>query len=157
MSKIRFSIVAVVLVAVAFAACGGSDAPSKSDYIAKADASCKKNDAETKQLGQELNTALDSGDFAGAAAAAQKALDSSAANLEEIKSMDRPDGSSEELDAIFTSAQKSFDQIDVLIAAIKSGDGNAIRAEATKITPLTDATSKQATEFGFKACGVSTN
>ena len=157
MPKIKFSIVAIVLAAVALAACGGSDAPSKSDYIAKADASCKKNDAETKQLGEQLNAQLSKGDFAAAAATAQKGLESSKANFDEVKNMDRPDGTSDQLDAVFTSAQKGFDQLSATITAIKSGNVQSIQAEAAKVTALTTATSKLATEFGFKSCGVSTS
>jgi hypothetical protein len=143
MPRIAIPVVVLALGAsVAFAACGGdsgTSAPTKAEYIAKADAICKKGDdainAEAqKQFGNKPPTDAQVTTFTH---------DVSLPNIEkqrdDLKALDKPKGDEKELDALYTSLDKSID-------TANNTDGSLDQS-------IFAATNAKAKAYGFKNCG----
>jgi hypothetical protein len=137
----RLALPAVLLaltVPVAFAACGSSSsAPSKSEYITKADGVCKKaND----KINADAQKAIGSSPTPAQVAAYQKdkVLPALEQESSDLKALDKPKNDGSTIDAIYSS-------LDAAIAKSKS-------TGKLDNTTFADANTK-AKAYGLKVCG----
>ncbi len=161
MVKASITSISVVALMVLLAACGSSDTktatasgPSKADYIAEADTSCKVANATVETSTAEVTGDITKGDFVAAAAATQKILETQQASLDAVKALPRPSGSDAELNALFAAQDKTFVAVAAFIEVIKGGNISEILAGSQKALPLQSAAEELAKKFGFKSCAI---
>src|SRR5215207_1712935 len=141
----RFALAIAVLALgapLALAACGGdddADNPTKAEYIAQADAICKKGDDQIdaeaqKQFGNQAPTEAQVNTFLR-----EVSLPNIEQQRDDLKALDKPEGDEDELDALYESLDKS-------IETAKNTDGPLDQATFAE-------TNKKAQAYGLKECG----
>jgi hypothetical protein len=144
---VRRSLVLAVC-ALALAGCGGSGGErlSRAEFVAQADAICRKYEARLDALGQPTNVA-------GLRSFADKALPIARAGRDELDDLQPPEELDETYDAWLEQGDEAIDIVERLRDAAQEGD----QAEIGRIAldaQRTDAESNRlGRELGFKQCG----
>lgn len=144
---------AVTALLIAGCGGGGDEAPSKADYIKKADAICQSNDAEAKRLSGQANAQLAAGNFKAGAASLREAADVARKTFNEVKALDLPSDGADQVEALFASSEKGFTSLDETIGVIETGDVPKIKAAVAETAKLNEETDRLAAAFGFQQCG----
>lgn len=141
------SSVAVVALAVALAATagcgGGSDSPTKAEFVKQADAICAKTDKMQKAglaAYQQQNPGSASGEAGQSRAIVEVGLPPIRREAEELAALEAPSGDEEKIDAIVMEIERAIEKSEAN-PGLLLGTGNPF-GQATKL----------ATEYGFKAC-----
>jgi CHASE3 domain sensor protein len=154
---IRYSPLAIVLVSLGLAACGGDDdsasAPSKAEYASNAEKICRDTQKELQSIG---NGAKSPDEVANAI---DKVIDKSKNAADDLVALDRPDGKDGETAKEFSEGfqselnDKIVPALEDLQAALKKKDVQAVQAAAKKLQGLeTSKSDKAARELGATAC-----
>ena len=153
----RYSALAILLVSLGIAACGGDDdsgsAPSKSEYAKNAEKICQDTEKQLENIGdgaerpEEVANAID------------KVIDKGRKAADDLVALERPEGTAGETAEDFSEGFRSElnDQIvpalEDLQAALKKKDVQAVQAAAKKLQDLeTSRSDKAARELGANAC-----
>lgn len=138
----------MTIAALALAGCGGSDdkAPTKAEYIAKADAICKTEGAKSEKAATDAVVALGTEEPTPEqlqTIATEKIVPGLEKQIESLKALDQPDGDSDEINAIYAS-------LDTAVGAAKEDPSSLVGGEGEN--PFADANAK-ALAYGLKECG----
>jgi CHASE3 domain sensor protein len=153
----RYSPLAILLVSLGLAACGGDDdsgsAPTKAEYANNADKICQNTQKELQSIG---NGAKSPDEVANAI---DKVIDKSKNAADDLVALDRPDGKDGEAAKEFSEGFKSelndkiVPALEDLQAALKKKDVQAVQTAAAKLQKLeTSKSDKAARELGATAC-----
>ena len=153
----RYSPLAVLLVSLGIAGCGGDDdsggAPSKAEYAKNAEKICQDTEKELESIGDGAKSPEE------VANAIDKVIDKGRKAADDLVALERPDGQAGETAEDFSEGFRSElnDQIvpalEDLQAALKKKDVQAVQAAAKKLQDLeTSKSDKAARELGATAC-----
>ena len=147
--------VAIPFAALAFAACGGDDKPTKAEFIKNADKVCSDLDARTEKLTQSEPDSVQ--EIAQLARDLKKTAQDA---VKDVRALEVPSGADgdkakEWQDAVASEAEdKLIPAVDELEKAAEANDKEAIVAAAQSIQSLESTKSDQlAKEIGLKECG----
>jgi hypothetical protein len=157
----------LLLCAALLAGCGGdddngSDAPTREEYIARADAFCKKANAEAKQLNERAQAVA--GRERGAKAQLQavapifdEGYEVQRRSLDGFKKIPYPPEDRETIEGLFRAGEQLTALVKDLGEAAEAGDlarFRSISAQQDRIRARTRAIQR---EYGFKECGSGAN
>jgi hypothetical protein len=153
----RYSPLAVLLVSLGLAACGGDDesgsAPSKAEFANNAEKICRDTEKELENIGNGAESPDD------VAAAIDKVIDKSQQAADDLVALERPEGQNGEKAQEFSEGFKSELDDDIvpaledLQAALKKKDVQGVQDAANKLKELeTSKSDKAARELGATAC-----
>jgi hypothetical protein len=151
----RYSPLAVLLVSLGLAACGGDDdsAPTKAEFANNAEKICKDTEKELENIGNGAESPDD------VAAAIDKVIDKSQQAADDLVALERPEGQNGEKAQEFSEGFKSELDDDIvpaledLQAALKKKDVQGVQDAANKLKELeTSKSDKAARELGATAC-----
>ena len=150
---VRITPLALLIVAVGLAACGGDDAPTKEEFANNADRICRETEKEFEQIGQsaespeELVEVLD------------KTVDKAQAAADDLVDLERPEGADGDTAEKFVEGFKSelndklVPAIEDLKQAVKDKDAEAVQEAAQELQQLEASESDRfARELGATAC-----
>jgi hypothetical protein len=125
------------------AGCGGDDAPSKSEYIADADAICKQGDKEIDAAADETFSQNQRPSNAEIVSFGEETvIPNVQGQIDDLRDLTPPDGDEDTVNAIYDSAQEGLDQIEE-DPAVLAGRGADPFAEANRL----------AKDYGLTECG----
>jgi hypothetical protein len=143
----------VLVVGVVASGCGGSDAPSKAEFGAKADKVCANAEKSLSKIGAGAKTRED------VAKAVDKVIDETQNSLDDLKDLDRPDGSAGDAADKFLSAlesdikDKGIPALEKLRDAARSNDQKAAQEAVAQLQAIDSGdTDKLAVAAGAKGC-----
>jgi hypothetical protein len=153
----RYSPLAVLLVSLGLAACGGDDdsgsAPSKAEFANNAEKICRDTEKELENIGNGAESPDD------VAAAIDKVIDETQKAADDLVALERPEGQNGEKAQEFSEGFKSELNDDIvpaledLQAALKKKDVQGVQDAANKLKELeTSKSDKAARELGATAC-----
>jgi CHASE3 domain sensor protein len=153
----RYSPLAILLVSVGLAACGGDDdsgsAPSKAEFANNAEKICRDTEKELENIGNGAESPED------VAKAIDKVIDESRQAADDLVALERPEGQAGQTAEEFSEGFRSElnDQIvpalEDLQAALEKKDVQAVQAAAKKLQDLeTSKSDTAARELGATAC-----
>jgi soluble cytochrome b562 len=153
----RYSPLAILLVSVGLAACGGDDdsgsAPSKAEFANNAEKICRDTEKELENIGNGAESPED------VAKAIDKVIDESRQAADDLVALERPEGEAGQTAEEFSEGFRSElnDQIvpalEDLQAALEKKDVQAVQAAAKKLQDLeTSKSDTAARELGATAC-----
>jgi hypothetical protein len=152
--------VGLVLFGTAFAACGGdggSDAPSKDDFIAQADQICADYTASADAKDAEFQATIDSGDFDGAADLFIETTDEITTSLDEIEAIGIPEGDEETIDEWISLGREQVVIAGEIAESIRAEDAPAIQAGLKEGEALQKEADAIADDYGMIDCGSAGN
>jgi hypothetical protein len=139
--------------ALALAGCGGSDAPSKSEYAADIDKVCK----EQKDKFENLSEPKSIKDISGFAEDVQTTFDETSKKLADVEkpSGDAGEDATKFVDAFKADVDKQVTpQLDAMKKAAEAGDQQEVVQAAQKLQQVeTPETDKLARDLGAEECG----
>ena len=145
--------VGFVICGTLFAACGGSDAPSRDDFIAQADQICADYTASADAKDAEFQATIDSGDFEGAAVLFEEATAEISTSLDEIEEIGAPEGDEETIDEWIALGREQVVIAGDIADAVRAEDAPAIQASLAEGQALRDEADAIADEYGMVDCG----
>lgn len=156
----RSATAALAAAALALAACGGgggsSTAPTKADYIAKADGICRAARADALPLVKQL-TAGGVGAITiharERAVVARKLHAVEARRLAQLRALDQPKGDSGAIKSFLDPAGQVVTAIDKAAAALGSGNLTGTLALLSEASAAGASAKQAADSYGFKDCG----
>ena len=151
-----FGVCALLLSAV-FAGCGGSEAPSKEDFIVQADQICADYTATADASDAEFQAAIDSDDFEGAAQLFEETTAEITSSLDEIEEIGVPEGDEETIDEWVALGREQVVIAGDIADAIRAEDGPAIEASVAEGEALQSEADAIADEYGMVDCGSAGN
>ena len=145
--------------------CGGDDdggSVSKEDYLAKADAFCKKQNAEAKERNQELQdiaTSAKSEDefFEKVVPKLEEGLDWARDQQEAFAKIEAPAADKATIDKINAGNADELDKLEEVTDAARDKDLDKFTKLATEQQRMDDRVNALAQDYGFKECGSSNN
>jgi hypothetical protein len=141
----RWTPVAVLVVALLAAGCGGDKRPTKAEYIRQADAICTKGNAELQTAAKPF------GDDPSEKQIKDFGLQIFIPNLEgqvaELRALKPPKGDDDTVKLIWDTAQKGLDRL-------KKDPEEFVREGTPALFQKTHALT---TAYGFKVCGSTSN
>jgi hypothetical protein len=148
---------AVLLSAGFIAACGGSDAPSKEDFIAEADQICADYNLDAKDKQAEFQSAIDSGDLEGAAQIFEENAAAINDGIDEIEAIGLPEGDEETIESWFDLGRQQADIAGEMADAIAADDGQALDAALAEGDQIQQEADAIADDYGMVDCGSAGN
>jgi hypothetical protein len=153
----RYSPLAILLVSVGLAACGGDDdsgsAPSKAEFANNAEKICRDTEKELESIGDGANSPDE------VANAIDQVIEKGQKAADDLVALERPEGEAGQTAEEFSEGFQSElnDQIvpalEDLQAALKKKDVEAVQAAAKKLQDLeTSKSDRAARELGATAC-----
>jgi hypothetical protein len=142
------------------AGCGGetttvtepAEQLSKAQYIAKADAICRRNDKEVDPLGDQAVAAFKAGNYEKAANVVEKMVFVSQPNLDELQALPIPRGG-EAVKQWLARLQTNLILVGQVEEALRSEDVSRIRSLVRELLSIGDEADGIARGYGFRACG----
>jgi len=123
--------------------CGGSDSPTKAEFVKQADAICAETD-KTQRVGladyQQENPGSESNEAGQSKAIVEVGLPPIRQEAEELAALEAPSGDEEKIEALVTEIEKAIEKSEADPTLLLGAEN-----------PFDQAT-KLATEYGFKAC-----
>jgi hypothetical protein len=129
---------------LALAACGGGGAPSKAEYIKKADAICAKGNQEAATAARSALTSNNPSPEEAQAAVA-KVVPVLKKHVAELKALKRPDGDKEQLNTLYAA-------VDKVVASYEEAAQDPTKAAALFKSDVNDEANKLAADYGMKEC-----
>ncbi len=153
----RYSPLAVLLVSLGLAACGGDDdsasAPTKAEFAKNAEKICQDTQKELENIGNGAESPDD------VANAIDEVIDKSQKAADDLVALERPEGENGQTAEEFAEGFKSELNDDIvpaledLQAALKKKDVQAVQEAAAKLQKLESSKSDSAArELGATAC-----
>ena len=140
---------AVFAAALALAACGGDDAPSKSEFIEKADAICRENEERSEEIAREGLRNPENPTGREVLAILDRLVPVQRDAVGEIRDLEKPEGDEDEINEFLGKVDQALDeieQIDHPRAALA-----ALQANDTPQDPFREA-NDAAEDYGFDDC-----
>jgi len=142
--------IALVLPVLLVAACGGSDGPSKSDYLAKAEAICKK-------ANDDIDALAPPSDVKGIETFLNSLVATADQTTDELERLDTPKDDTDALQSKFlkplrTQVDEGREWADKVKTAAASNDQAKVFAALGDAPKMTEADEKWMTGYGFKEC-----
>lgn len=149
------------LVAAGCGDSGGGGDVSKEDYIAEADAFCKKQNDEAEKRGQELQKAVEgvqSEDelFEKITPELEDALEFTRDGVEEFKGIEPPEADQATIDKLHAEMDKQVGLLEDVVAAAKDKDAEKFTQIADEGDTADQRANDLAKDYGFKECGKDT-
>jgi hypothetical protein len=144
---------------LALAGCGGGGGPSKSQYIARADAICQAAQSQTAPLIQQITAAgasLVSGGAPSArrlATAVQRLHDVAAGSLAQLRALRQPSGDHGAIERFLTPLASVVDAIGQAATALGSGQAPQALALLQQVQPVAQQVASAAQVYGLRQCG----
>jgi hypothetical protein len=133
----------ILALALVGAGCGGDDAPSKSEYIADADAICKQGNTEIDAAAEDTFTQGQQPSREEIVGFAEdEVIPNIQGQIDELRDLTPPDGDEDTVNAIYDAAQDGLDRIEEDPALLAERGANPL-AEANRL----------AQDYGMKVCG----
>ncbi len=149
----RLACATALLAMLLIAACGGSDAPSASEFANDADRICNNAEETLESLGEGAETPEE------VVAVIQKGLKRTRSAADQLVELERPEGADGETATKFVEGfseeldSKLVPALEELKAAVKDRDEEAVQAAAQKLSRLEASESdRYARELGARAC-----
>lgn len=144
--------------ALSLAGCGGggsgdSDkAPSKTQFIARADAICRETKAAQAPFTKKVRALPDRTDIKRVAPLLEGALGESRKGLERLRALPAPKADRELLDRYFTAAERLLEAHKRLADAAKASDKPASQQVAAATQALSDDERQRGGDYGLNDC-----
>lgn len=144
---------------LALAGCGGGGGPSKSQYIAKADAICHAAQTQTAPLVQQVSAtgaALATGGAGSAqrlATTVQRLHDVAAGSLAQLRALRQPSGDHAAIERFLTPLASVVDAMRQAAAALGSGQAPQAFALLQQLQPVAHQVTNAAQAYGLRQCG----
>jgi Tfp pilus assembly protein PilP len=144
---------------LALSGCGGSSAPSKSQYVAKADAICSVAHNKTAPLiGQVIaaGASLASGNAKSArqlAPVVQRLHAAAAAALAQLQALRQPSGEHAAIERFLTPLASIVEAIGKATTAMSSGQAPQALGLLAQVQPVTQQATSAAQAYGVPQCG----
>lgn len=155
----RSSAAAVAALASALVLAGcGSSAPSKSQYVAKANALCVSASAQTAPLIREVTAAAAALATKGASAATQMAsaltqLHSlAAADLAKLQALKQPSGAHAEIERFLTPFASVVSALGQAASALQKGQAQQVLGMLEQVRPASEQAAAGARAYGLTKC-----
>jgi hypothetical protein len=132
----------LLALAATAAGCGGSDAPSKSEYVKKADAICAKGDKEVEKQGREQFSGGQPSKAEITKFVNEVLVPNISKQIDDLRDLDAPSGDEDKLNKLYDDAD----------AAIQKVKDNPAQAVSDQNDPFKDVNAR-ARAYGLKACG----
>lgn len=147
---------AVIVVGVA--GCGGSDgssseALSKDDFIAQADAICAELDIASQESEDTFVSAYQEGDYETAANVLQENQDQTIAAFEEVRALTEPEEDRATIDSMFALVDQQVEIVPGFVDAVRAGDEQTLNQLGNESDAINDQVNEIADEYGFVDCG----
>jgi predicted transcriptional regulator len=143
-----------VLIALGLSACGGDDAPSREEFANRAEEICQNAEKQLESVGENVSSPSE------VAAAIDKVIDQSQSSLDELRELERPDGTAGENAEKFVNAlesdieDKGIPALEDLRDALEDNDQQAAQEAAEKLQAIeTSNTNQLAKKIGATDCG----
>jgi hypothetical protein len=148
-------------VALAAGGCGGdsgSGEVTKEDYLAEADAFCKKENAEAKERNQKLQeiaTSAKSEDefFEKVMPELEDGTEWTRDKQEEFANIEPPAEDKATIDKINAGNAEALDKLEEIMDAAREKDLEKFTQVAGEAEKIDDRTNQLAQDYGFKECG----
>jgi hypothetical protein len=155
MNRFAAAPLALIVLVLGLAACGGDDddAPSKADFAAGADKICKNAETALQNVGENAKSPDE------VAAAVDKVIEETQKSIDQLQDLEQPDGdagkaASEFVDALSSDIEdKGIPALEDLRDALKDKDQQAAQQAAQKLQAIeTTNSDKLARDIGAKGC-----
>jgi hypothetical protein len=159
-SRIALVAAGLVVSGVLFIACGGdggSDSPSKDDFIAQADQICAEFNNDSDARVAEVESLINNGDFDGAADLFLENADLISGALDEIEALGVPEGDEQTVEDWIALGREQAATAEEVAEAIRVEDGAAITAGIEKGDANLAEADAIADEYGMIDCGSAGN
>jgi len=137
---------AVVLSALALAACGGDDAPTKADVITEADKICADGNKELEAIGNPTSIE-EVPDFA------KRSVPIVESTVDKIEALEAPEEGKADFDTFVKTNRDAIALVKPLGDADPASDGPAIEEAITEADAVGTKGEEAAKAYGFKECG----
>jgi hypothetical protein len=142
------------------AGCGGDETTtitepeqlSKSQYIAKADAICRRDDKEVDPLRDQAVAAFRAGNYEKAADVVEKMVSVSQPNLDELQALPIP-RAGEAVEQWLAQLQANLTLLGQVEDALRSVDLSRVRSLVRELLSIDEEADAIATGYGFRDCG----
>jgi predicted lipid-binding transport protein (Tim44 family) len=158
---------ALLVCASLLAACGGdddngSDAPTREEYIARADAFCKKGNAEAKRINERAQAAASGVRGAKAQIEAvapifDEGYELQRRLLDEFKKIPYPPEDRKTIQELHAAGEQLTALVKELGEAARAGDVNRFRSISAQQDRIRSRTRVIQREYGFRECGSGSN
>jgi hypothetical protein len=146
-------LIAVALVVV-LSACGSS-APSKKDFISRADAICARGDSQSKAVPVPQTTGLTRAQvYAKLGSYIDEVVPVAEKVVGQIKALEQPSDNQALLHRYYASLDDGIAKLHALSAAAKQANTPALQSVVTALK--TSESAQLARQYGFKTCATST-
>jgi hypothetical protein len=153
MVRVRLASLAVCLLALAVASCGGGDTPSKAEFTKKVEKICTNTQNRLRDVGKGATTANEIAD------AVDKVIKESQDSVNQLKALDLPSGSAGKtaksfVDATTTEVEdQGIPALEHLRDALRNKDQAAARKAAQELQSIKSTSAdKYARELGATEC-----
>jgi hypothetical protein len=158
----RPALLALTMSVALLAGCGGDSGPSKSDYIAEADAFCNKQDAEARKRNQkiqDLATSAKSEDelFEKVVPELEAGADWAGEQQEAFAKIEPPAADKATIDKINATNAEALAKLEDAIDAARDNDLDKFTKLAGEEQRIDERANAMAKDYGFKECGSSSN
>jgi hypothetical protein len=158
----RPALLALTMSVALLAGCGGDSGRSKSDYIAEADAFCKKQDAEARERNQkiqDLATSAKSEDelFEKVVPELEDGADWAGEQQEAFAKIEPPAADKATIDKINATNAEALAKLEDAIDAARDNDLDTFTKLAGEEQRIDERANAMARDYGFKECGSSSN
>jgi cytochrome c556 len=152
MVRVRLASLAVCLLALGVASCGGGDAPSKAEFRKKVEKICTDTQNRLRDVGKGATTAGEIAD------AVDKVIKESRDSVNQLKDLELPSGSAHKtaqnfVDATAAVEDKGIPALERLRDALRNKDQAAARKATQELQSIkSSAADKYARELGATDC-----
>lgn len=126
---------------------------AKARYVSAADAVCRRFRPRIRRLERSAQEAADAGDYGAAAAALQRAVAESEAEVAALRELRPPPGSEAALERMYAGIERSNRLFRGAAAQLGSGDVAAYNSTADRARLAALGSRRIAASFGFGVCG----
>ena len=153
MNRFAAAPLALILLALGLAACGGDDAPSKADFAADAEEVCKNAEEKLEGVGENASNPEEIAD------AVDKVIDATQNSVDELQDLELPEGADGKAAEQFVNAlgtdieDKGIPALEALRDALEKNDQQAAQKAAQQLQAIeTTDTDDLARKLGAEAC-----
>ena len=153
--------IGLVLSGALIAACsgdgGGSDSPSKEDFIAQADRICADISAESDALVPDVMEAIDQNDFDTVADLYDELATGLSQGLDEIEALGSPEGDEQTIDQWLALGRETVAIAGEIEDLFRAQDTDAVEAALEEGRKIASESDSIADDYGMVDCGSAGN